>query len=228
MTTTAVRGARSPRSLWYSQARGESARSGNVLDVFPCARERTAMLLADVSGMDLRSERHARSLHRVVRASADANAPARVLDIANTTFRRTMHEYGGDPSFATVFLGMLSGRVMTYASAGCDLGMIVNAAGQHRHLPNTGSLFGVDGSDTYADNSVIVEPGDWLVLVSGGVAYARDRDGEPFGTRGVTHSAIAALAANTEDPAAVILEASRRHAREGLGGEASVLCVELT
>ena len=224
----AERGLRAPRIVWYSQAASDSTRLGNVLDVFPCARERTAVLLADVSHDGLRTERYARSLHRVVRASADANAPARVLDLANSAFGRTINEYGGNRSFATVFVGTLRGRVMTYASAGYDLGLIVNAAGQHRHLPNTGALFGVDG-DRYADESVVFESGDWLILASGGVAYTRDRDGEPFGTHGIARSAIAALVANLADPAPAVLEASRRHAAAGrLSDDASVLCVELT
>jgi serine phosphatase RsbU (regulator of sigma subunit) len=198
--------------------------TGDLTDVFPCGDETAAIVIADVCGNDERARDHARYLRHIVRALADDFTPAGLLELANHAYSRRIDEFGDD-RFASIFVATVTGRRLTFASAGHDFALLISADGRHRHLPPTGLIAGVSGSEHYGERTLGIASLDRLVLVTDGVTDARDAKGTFFGTGGVARSALRAIAAGVEDPAVQILEAARKHGGGRFVDDASVLCV---
>jgi serine phosphatase RsbU (regulator of sigma subunit) len=201
--------------------------AGDFTDVFPYAADRANIVIADVCGRDARAQAHAAYLRQAVRVLANDHVPASTLESVNRAFCRRIADFGGD-HFASLFVAALQGRHLTYASAGHDFAMLISANGQHRHLPPTGVVVGINELDRYHDRTVAVTPGEWLILVTDGVTDARNAEGEFFGTRGVVRTALSAIEADLDDPAARILEAAQKHSRGRFVDDASVLCIRFS
>jgi sigma-B regulation protein RsbU (phosphoserine phosphatase) len=216
----------SPRMMCYREARSVPC-AGDVTDVFPCGNEGAAIVIADVCGKDEQARGHARYLRHAVRALADDYSPAGVLDRVNLAFSRRIVDFADD-RFASVFVATLTGRRLAYASAGHDFALLIRADGQHRHLPPTGVIVGVNGGEHYGERTLSVASREWLVLVTDGITDARDAKGRFFGTSGVVRSALSAVGGGLDDPAAQILEAARRHGRGHFIDDASVLCIRFS
>jgi len=89
-------------------------------------------------------------------------------------------------------------------------------------------IVGVNGAEQYGERTVGVASTDWLVLVTDGITDIRDARGAFFGTGGVARSALAAVRAGMDDPAAQILGAARKHGCDRFVDDASVLCVRVS
>jgi phosphoserine phosphatase RsbU/P len=215
-----------PQIVRYYEARSVPC-NGDLIDVFPSTDERTNVAIADVCGRDTQAQGHARYLRRAFRSLADDHSPAKVLELMNVAYCGRVANYKDD-RFATVFLGALKGRHLTYASAGHDFALLLNVNGRHRHLTPTGMVIGVNGAQCYGEKMLPVVQGDWLILVTDGITDTRNTQGTLFGTSGVVRSAISAIRYSVDDPAARILEAARIHAHDGLTDDASVLCVRFS
>lgn len=213
----------SPRIICYREARSVPC-TGDLTDVFPSGEASATMVIADVCGKDEQAHGHARYLRNAVRALADHYSPAGVLDRVNQAFSRRIADFGDD-RFASVFIATLTGRRLAYASAGHDFALLISADGRHRHLPPTGVIVGVNGSENYGERTLSVASTDWLVLVTDGITDARDAKGTFFGTGGVARNALSAVGAGKDDPATHILEAARTHGSGRFVDDASVLCV---
>jgi serine phosphatase RsbU (regulator of sigma subunit) len=197
---------------------------GDLTDVFPSGHASATIVIADVCGKDEQAHGHARYLRNAVRALADDYSPAGMLERLNHAFSRRIADFGDD-RFASIFVASLTARRLTYASAGHDFALLVSSDGRHRHLPPTGVIVGVSGSENYGERTLRVACADWLVLVTDGITDARDRKGTLFGTSGVVRNALRAVRAGMDDPAAHILEAARTHGGGRFVDDASVLCV---
>jgi len=213
----------SPPVVRYREAHSVPC-TGDLTDVFPSGDESAAIVIADVCGKDEQAHGHARYLRHAVRALADDYSPAGLLDRVNRAFSRRVADFGDD-RFASILVARLTGRRLTYASAGHDFALLISSNGHHRHLAPTGVIVGVNGTARYSERTLGVDSPDWLVLVTDGITDARDAKGTFFGTGGVVRSALAAVRASTDDPAAQILEAARKHGRGRFVDDASVLCV---
>ncbi len=210
----------------YRDARSEPC-TGDLTDVFPSGDESATIVMADVCGKDEQAYGHARYLRNAVRALADDYSPAGVLDRVNVAFSRRIADFGDD-RFASIFVATLTGHRLAYASAGHDFALMVSADGRHWHLPPTGVIAGVRGSESYAEKTIPVASTDWLVLVTDGITDARGADDAFFGTGGVARNALCAVRSGKDDPAAHILEAARAHAGGRFKDDASVLCVRFS
>jgi sigma-B regulation protein RsbU (phosphoserine phosphatase) len=216
----------SPYFMRYREAQSTPC-AGDLVDVFASPGRRANIVIADVCGRDMRARGLACYLRNAVRALAEDNSPAAVLECANLALCGSVADYGDD-RFASVFMATLSGRWLKYASAGHDLALLMSADGGHRHLAPTGAVIGVIDAERYQERMLVVAPGDWLILVTDGITEARDARGKFFGTYGVVRNARWALEREFDDPAARILDAARRHSRGALTDDASVLCVRFS
>jgi serine phosphatase RsbU (regulator of sigma subunit) len=216
----------SPRIMSYRQAHSVPC-TGDLTDVFPCGDESAVIVIADVCGKDEQAHGHARYLRHAVRALADEYSPAGVLDRVNDAFSRRIADFGDD-RFASMFVATLTRRRLAYASAGHDFALLIGTDGQHRHLPPTGVIVGVNGAEHYRERTLSVASPSWLVLVTDGITDARNAKRSFFGTGGVVRSALSAVRTGMDDPAAQILEAARKHGGGRFIDDASVLCVRFS
>jgi serine phosphatase RsbU (regulator of sigma subunit) len=216
----------SPSIMCYREAHSVPCR-GDFIDVFPCSNDRVGIVITDVCGRDAEAHGHARYLRHAVRALADDYSPADLLGRVNRVFARRVADFGGE-RFATLFVAITTKRRLTYASAGHDFAMLMNADGRHRHLPPTGVIVGICETEAHQERAVRVTNNDWLILVTDGVTDARNPAGSFFGTSGVVRSSVAAIRGGSDDPAIKVLEAARRHGGRQFTDDASVLCVRFS
>jgi serine phosphatase RsbU (regulator of sigma subunit) len=202
-------------------------RAGNLIDVFSSTGKRGNIVLADVCGRDARGRGHELYLRHAVRMLVDRHSPGSLLECLNLVIRRRSADFGDD-CFASLFLAALQGACLTYASGGHDLALLMHANGRHHRLPLRGKMLGIEVAQRFRERSITVVSGDWLVLATDGVARVRNEQGVSFGASGIARSAVAAIKAGEDDPAACILDSARTHGCGGAVDEASVLCVRFS
>lgn len=201
--------------------------TGALIDVFPSTGKRANIVMANVCGLGTEVVGHARYLRHIVRTLADLHAPSSLLECLNLALNRRVADYGND-CFASVFLAALQGGCLTYASGGHDLALLMHANGRHRRLPLSGKALGASATQRFKQRSIAVAPGDWLLLTSDGITRTRDARGAVFGADGIVRSAVSAIKAGADDPAACILAAARAHGCGASIDDASVLCLSFS
>jgi sigma-B regulation protein RsbU (phosphoserine phosphatase) len=214
-------------SIMYSREARARSSGGDLIDVFPSTGKRANIVMANVRGLDARAAEHARYLRHAVRRLVDLHLPGSLLECLNLVFHRRVADSGGDCS-AGVFIAALQGGRLTYASAGHEFALLMHANGRHYRLPLPGRMLGIKAAQRYTQKSIAVVPGDWLVLVTGGITRALDAQGVLFGLGGVERSTLSAIKAGVDDPAGRILDAARAHARGGSFDDGAVLCVRFS
>jgi sigma-B regulation protein RsbU (phosphoserine phosphatase) len=217
---------RSTKSMYSREARARSG-GGDIIDVFPSTGKRTNIVIANVRGLDAQAAEHARYIRHVVRRLADLHSPGSLLECLNLVFhRRLANDAAG--CAAGLFLATLQGGSLTYASAGHEFAVLMHANGRHHRLHLPGRMLGIKAAQRYTQKSIAVVPGDWLVLVTGGITQALNAQGLFFGAEGVLRCTASAIKAGVDDPAARILDAARAHGIHGSFDDGSVLCVRFS
>lgn len=128
-------------------------------------------------------------------------SPQTVLEAINRILERETKK----TEFVTLFVGTLDTRtgVLRYASAGHEPPLHYSARTESwRELPATGVPLGMLENVSYEADSVVLEPGDLLVLLTDGVTEAAGRGGELFGTERV----MQVVQSTCHEPAQAILD----------------------
>jgi serine phosphatase RsbU (regulator of sigma subunit) len=177
---------------------------GDFYDVFQCGSDEWGVLLGDVSGVGP----EAAALTGIARYTARAVAvgasckPSEVLAAIN----RALANQRTEDRFCTAVYAALrvvpdggGGVDVTIASGGHPPAMVLRDDGvvEGRHL-DVGLLLGPFEDAEFVDDTVVLGPGDALVLYTDGVTEARDRSGTLFGQRRLAE-VVAASAGRTAD-----------------------------
>jgi sigma-B regulation protein RsbU (phosphoserine phosphatase) len=154
--------------------------SGDYFDVFPLSSGRMAVCIADVSGKGMGAALLMANLQASVRAFASADAtPAQVCERLNVALCSNI----APGKFVTLIYGILApaGKRFMYANAGHCLPLVVRAGGA-AELPEThDGVLGLFAEWKYHNNTLAIEPGDCLLLVTDGVLEASNHQNEEFG-----------------------------------------------
>jgi phosphoserine phosphatase RsbU/P len=151
---------------------------GDYFDVFPISEERTAFLIADVSGKGLGAALLTTMLQGAlsgIRLGAD---PERVIHHINDF----LCEHAEVGKYATMFLGIL-GRdgQLDFINAGHPSPLLLRG-GELAEPFSEGSLpVGLLPGSEFKTARIQLQPGDTLVLFSDGVSEAADPDDELYG-----------------------------------------------
>jgi len=151
---------------------------GDYFDVFPMSDDRTAFLIADVSGKGLGAALLTTMLQGALSGMAMGADPARVFNHINT-FLCAHTELG---KYATIFLGVLDrDGLLEFINAGHPSPILLRG-GQTAEPFREGSCpVGLVPGAQYTSACVKLQHGDTLVLFSDGVTEAADPDEELFG-----------------------------------------------
>jgi serine phosphatase RsbU (regulator of sigma subunit)/CHASE2 domain-containing sensor protein len=145
---------------------------------------RTAIVLGDVSGKGVQGAMYMTVATTLVEARAEPDVPPEeVLAVANAHLYPKIHRLR---MFVTVFYGVLeaaTGRI-EYASAGQVPPVLVPRGGKPRYQRVQGMPLGARRRTVYERRSVVLAPGDTLVLTSDGFVETRNRRGEMLGYDG--------------------------------------------
>ncbi|MFC5863479.1 SpoIIE family protein phosphatase [Acidicapsa dinghuensis] len=151
---------------------------GDYFDIFSIDDDRTAILIADVSGKGLGAALLTTMLQGALSGMTLGVDPARVIQQMN----RFLCEHGNLGRYATMFFAVL-GRdgQLDYIRAGHPSPMLLRD-GTVTELYKGGSFpVGLVDEANFASVSVQLEAGDTLVLYSDGVTEAEDISGNLFG-----------------------------------------------
>ncbi len=153
---------------------------GDYFDVFPLGDNRTAFLLADVSGKGLGAALCTNLLQGALSGMTLGTDPARVFVHVN----RFLCDHSEIGRYATMFFGILDDKGnLEYINAGHPSPFLIRK-GVAEDVFNEGSYpVGLVPEAEYTAVSVKLEPGDTMVLFSDGVSEAMDPAEQLFGVQ---------------------------------------------
>ncbi len=151
---------------------------GDYFDVFPVSEDRTAFLIADVSGKGLGAALLTTMLQGALSGMTLGTDPVRVFNHIN----KFLCEHSEVGRYATLFFGILDRNgTLDFIPAGHPSPLLLRR-GRVSDLYTEGSLpVGLIAEAEFAASRVKLEPGDTLLLFSDGIIEAEDPDRELFG-----------------------------------------------
>src|SRR5713101_8394966 len=152
---------------------------GDYFDVFPLGENRTAFLIADVSGKGLGAALLTSMLQGVISGMTLGTDPARLFNHLN----RFLCNHAEVGRYATMFFGILDEQGdLDYINAGHPSPILIRSSGNADEAFTEGSFpVGLVPEAEYSTTRVKLEPGDTLVLFSDGVTEAMDPQEDLFG-----------------------------------------------
>jgi phosphoserine phosphatase RsbU/P len=151
---------------------------GDYFDVFPMGEDRTAFLVADVSGKGLGAALLTTMLQGALSGMTTGSDPVRVFNHIN----RFLCEHAEVGRYATMFFGILDndGRLV-FINAGHPSPLILRG-GEVSELFTEGSFpVGLIPEANFTAATVNLQPSDTLILFSDGVTEAMDPEEQLFG-----------------------------------------------
>lgn len=182
---------------------------GDFYDFFPLPGEpgRWSIVIADVSDKGVPAALFMALSRTTIRNIAlRGRPPAEVISWAN----RFIQEDSQSDMFLTAFYAELNTDTgqLTYANAGHDQPLIRRkASGLFQSLPITSPLLGVIQELHVSVVSVVLEPGDVLILYTDGVTEAVDEEYHEFGSARIEETVASLLSERPEATAREIKEA---------------------
>lgn len=165
---------------WQLTATLEPARqiAGDFYDFISFPDGKLGVLIADVADKGLGSALYMALSGTLIRTFANEyqKEPAMVLKTANQHILRNARAN----LFVTVFFAVLDPNtgVLCYANAGHNPPVLINHTNELKTLNNTGMPLGIDEGNDWAQEEVMISPGEVLLLYTDGVTDAQNSEGE--------------------------------------------------
>jgi serine phosphatase RsbU (regulator of sigma subunit) len=183
---------------------------GDYFDVFPLSDNRTAFLIADVSGKGLGAALLTTMLQGALSGMTLGTDPALVFNHVN----RFLCDHAEVGRYATMFFGILNTEGhLEYINAGHPSPFLIRR-GVAEDIFNEGSYpVGLVPEAEYTAVCVQLEPGDTMVLFSDGVTEAMDPDEELFGVPRLKGVLSGQMNSPLEDIQSLVLQAVENFTR---------------
>src|SRR5271167_4260454 len=151
---------------------------GDYFDVFPLDNNRTAFLIADVSGKGLGAALLTTMLQGALSAMTLGTDPARVFNHVN----RFLCDHAEVGRYATMFFGILDDDGhLEFINAGHPSPFLIRHGVAEEPFSEGSYPVGLVPEAEYTTARLKLEPGDTIVLFSDGVTEAMDPDEQLFG-----------------------------------------------
>ena len=154
---------------------------GDFYDVIRLENERVGLSVADVSDKGVPAALFMMSTLTLLKGAAiGVGDPGAVLTEVNDL----LNEENETAMFVTLLYAVFNptNGLLTYANGGHNPPIIVHTDGSSTLLPATGGIaLGAAPGFDYEESSVILSPGDTIVLYTDGVTEAMNAEGEEFG-----------------------------------------------
>ncbi len=152
---------------------------GDYFDVFPLSDNRTAFLIADVSGKGLGAALLTTMLQGALSGMTLGTDPAQLFNHVN----RFLCNHSEVGRYATMFFGILDDQGnLEFINAGHPSPFLIRKGVAEEAFTEGCYPVGLVPEAEYTTVAVKLEPGDTLVLFSDGVTEAMDPDEQLFGT----------------------------------------------
>jgi serine phosphatase RsbU (regulator of sigma subunit)/putative methionine-R-sulfoxide reductase with GAF domain len=174
--------------------------SGDFFDFLPLGDDRWGLVIADVADKGVPAALFMALSRTILRTVAlSRNDPAQVLMRANEIIGREARS----DLFVTMFYSIWdpAQQRLTYANAGHNPPLLMQANGLFRELPGHGMALGVIPEIQLKSNSAILKPSETIIMYTDGVTEALNEDFDEFGMERLK---LAARQAARQDAAAVL------------------------
>jgi len=151
---------------------------GDYYDFIPVSNNRCAVCLGDVAGKGLSAALLMANLQATLRSQTPlANSPKDCIERSN----QLLVNCTASDRFMTCFYGVLDHHEhsLTYCNAGHDPPLLLK--NELMHLKADDLVLGTFADLTYSQKTILVEPGDVLVMYSDGVTESKNKHDEEFG-----------------------------------------------
>jgi serine phosphatase RsbU (regulator of sigma subunit) len=158
---------------------------GDLYAVFPIEKDRTTLVVADVSGKGLAAASQVATLRDMLRFALHQR---HTLAESVTDLNRILAQNHLLAGFATLFVGTYDSgaRTLTYVSCGQEPGLVWRAAtGTVEELPPTGAVLGAFEEAAFEEASVPLAPGDVLAVFTDGLTEIGPDRSRLLGIQGV-------------------------------------------
>ena len=202
---------------------------GDIYDVRRLDPDRVILWIADLAGHSVYGFVHLSLVHSHLRAaSREGPSPAEIAQAVN---HRVYEELQPD-SYAAVFLGVLdhTNHTLTFANCGHLPPLLLRrgATDTVEELSTGGIVIGGKREASYSEQRVALSPGDVVICYTDGIAEARNRQGEFFGTEGVVRVAQRNAAAPATVVAETILSEAARFAADVRADDVTLIVLRRT
>lgn len=142
---------------------------------------RVLLAVADVAGKSIPAAMLMATFQASLRTLAVTDSS--LTELITSVNRYACTNSQGGLRFTTAFLAELDPRTrtLTYINAGHNQPMLCRKSGMLERLDAGGLPIGIRAEASYASGSVVLAPGDWLVIFTDGVVEAVNTAGEEFG-----------------------------------------------
>lgn len=195
--------------------------SGDLFEYLPAADDRATICFGDASGHGRDAARISSITRWILRSEPAHHGPSLLARAAN----RFLAGLGLPRKFVSLWVGSFdpSGEIR-FVDAGHGHWLILAPDGSVRAVSRIGGIpLGIDPGVEYTPETIVLHPGERLVLYSDGIIDQRNPRGEEFGTARLLHAAQHAEPSRTAE---AILHAACEHAGCQLADDASVVVVE--
>lgn len=152
---------------------------GDYFDFIPVDDHHWALALGDVSGKGLPASLLMANVQATLRGQSYSTTSACECV---TRSNQLLYRSTSDEKFVTLFYGLLNTKShrLTYTNAGHDYPIIFSRNKKPQRLQSGGIVLGIMESFPFEEESVVMEPGDILVIYSDGVCEAMNDARELF------------------------------------------------
>lgn len=159
--------------------------SGDLLDIIPLTENRIALIVGDVSGKGVGAA--------ILMASAQSFINSRITSGCSpedtvTAVNKFVSKRSPMNRFLTLWVGIFdaNAKELQYVDAGHGHWAIRRANGQAEAPPTPdGFLIGIDENSEYRNATLLVEPGDRIIIFSDGIPEQQTETGEQYGAERV-------------------------------------------
>jgi sigma-B regulation protein RsbU (phosphoserine phosphatase) len=168
------------------QTRPANTVAGDYYDVFARPAEtpgqdRVLLAVADVAGKSIPAAMLMATFQASLRSLSVTQSS--LLDLITSVNRYACRNSQGGLRFTTAFLAEFdpAARTLTYINAGHNQPMLCRKSGALERLDAGGLPIGISADAPYQSGSVVLAPGDWLVIFTDGVIEAMNTRGDEYG-----------------------------------------------
>ena len=204
-----------------------SSVGGDYYDAIDFGDGKAAVCIADVAGKGMSAALLMASLQAAVKATASADTPPRRLC---EKVRHVVASNLTGGTFITFFYALLDAneRTLTYCNAGHNPPLLLRATGEVERLDTGGSVLGrLFRGESYDQATVVLDPGDRVVLFTDGVSEAR-RAGEDFGDERIIDVVRSHAAASAAELQEKIVEAITSFTSGSFGDDVTLVVVAVS
>ncbi len=172
---------------------------GDYYDFLALPNGRLGLALGDVAGKGIPAALLMASLQASLRGQR-LSGPADLAQLM-TNLNFLIHEASPDNRYATFFYGELdpATRRLDYVNAGHNAPMLFRAAGGIERMRATGPVVGLVEAGRFEQKSIVLSPGDVLLVYSDGISEAMNVNDEEWGEDNLATAAGASFPCGAQE-----------------------------